>query len=86
MARAAAVLVAAAAGAIFLILSPGKDPNLYTTEIGEQSSVPLQDGSLVMLNTRSAMRVAYSEEYRDVHLSDGEALFDVARESGRHFA
>ncbi len=85
MARAAAVLVAAAAGAIFLILSPGKDPNLYTTEIGEQSSVPLQDGSLVMLNTRSAMRVAYSEEYRDVHLSDGEALFDVARESARPF-
>ena len=85
MAQAAAVLVVVAASAIFLFLSPGKDPNLYTTEIGEQSSVQLPDGSLVTLNTQSTMRVAYTEVYRDVHLTDGEALFDVMRDNGRSF-
>ena len=85
MARAAVVLVAVAAGATLLVLFPRNDPNLYTTATGEQSSMPLPDGSLMTLNTQSAIRVAYTEEYRDVHLADGEALFDVARDVGRPF-
>ena len=85
MGRAAAVLVAAAAGAIFLILRPGEDPNLYTTGTGQQSSVTLPDGSLVTLNTRSTVRLAYSEEYRDLHLAEGEALFDVKKDATRPF-
>ncbi len=70
---------------VFLVSTPREDPNLYTTATGEQSSVPLLDGSLVVLNTRSTLRVAFSEAYRDVHLADGEALFDVAKEAGRPF-
>ncbi len=85
MGRAAGLLVAVAVGAILLISPPAEDPNLYATVTGEQSTVPLPDGSLVTLNTRSMMRVAYSDEYRDVHLGDGEALFDVARDTRRPF-
>ena len=85
MGRAAAVLVAVAAGAFFLILRPGEDPNLYTTGTGQQSSVTLPDGSLVTLNTRSTVRRAYSEEYRDLHLAEGEALFDVKKDATRPF-
>ena len=85
MGRAAGLLVAVAVGAILLISPPAEDPDLYATVTGEQSSIPLPDGSLVTLNTRSTMRVRYSDEYRDVHLGDGEALFDVARDTGRPF-
>lgn len=85
MGRAAGLLVAVAVGAILLISPPAEDPNLHATVTGEQSSVPLPDGSLVTLNTRSMMRVAYSDEYRDVHLGDGEALFDVVRDTRRPF-
>ena len=83
--RAAAVLVAAAACVIFLILPRGEDPNLYTTGIGQQSSVPLPDGSLVTLNTQSTVQLAYSQEYRDLHLVEGEALFDVKKDATRPF-
>ena len=85
MGRAAGLLVAVAVGAILLISPPVEDPNLYATATGEQSAIPLPDGSLVTLNTRSTMRVRYSDEYRDVHLDDGEALFDVARDTRRPF-
>ena len=85
MGRAAGLLVAVAVGAILLISPPAEDPDLYATVTGEQSSIPLPDGSLVTLNTRSMMRIAYSDEYRDVHLGDGEALFDVAKDTGRPF-
>ena len=81
----AAGLVAVAVGAILLFSPLAEDPNLYATVTGEQSSIPLRDGSLVTLNTRSTMRVLYSEEYRDVHLGDGEALFDVAKDARRPF-
>ena len=85
MGRAAGLLVAVAVGAILLISPPAEDPDLYATVTGEQSSIPLPDGSLVTLNTRSMMRIAYSDEYRDIHLGDGEALFDVAKDTGRPF-
>ena len=85
MGRAAGLLVAVAVGAILLISPPAEDPDLYATVTGEQSSIPLSDGSLVTLNTRSTMRVRYSDEYRDVHLGDGEAMFDVAKDTGRPF-
>lgn len=80
-----AVSAAIVLSAIGLNLPFGGDPEPYVTLIGEQSSVPLPDGSLVNLNTRSSMRVAYSAHYRDIFLDDGEALFDVAENIERPF-
>ena len=81
----AAGLVAVAVGAILLISPAVEDPNLYATVTGEQSFIALEDGSLVTLNTQSTIRVRYSDEYRDVHLGDGEALFEVAKDTRRPF-
>ena len=57
----------------------------YETGIGETKVVPLEDGSLVTLNTQSKITVAYSPERRDINLVNGEALFDVAKDKERPF-
>lgn len=57
----------------------------YSTPIGEQRSVELDDGSLVQLNARSRLEVRLSGNRRDVRLLDGEALFKVAHDSSRPF-
>jgi transmembrane sensor len=57
----------------------------FETQIGETRAVPLDDGSLVTLNTNSKIVVRYSEERRDIKLVRGEALFDVAKNKKRPF-
>jgi transmembrane sensor len=52
---------------------------VYSTEIGQLQTVQLADGSSMQLNTRSRLRVEYSENYRDIYLLKGEAHFDVAK-------
>jgi transmembrane sensor len=59
--------------------------NTYSTGIGEQRSVALADGSVVQLNTRSRIRIRYSEHHRDIDLLEGQALFEVAHDSQRPF-
>lgn len=58
---------------------------IYTTAVGEQRSIPLADGSRVMLNTDTRIRVAYSEAARTVYLEDGQAYFRVAKNPERPF-
>jgi transmembrane sensor len=57
----------------------------YTTVIGEQRSVRLEDGSTVDLNSLSKVRVRFSEHRRDVELLEGQALFHVAKDAWRPF-
>jgi transmembrane sensor len=59
--------------------------NIYTTDIGEQRSLVLADGSTVELNSRSSVRVRYTDTQRDVDLLEGQALFQVAHNSTRPF-
>ncbi len=59
--------------------------NAYRTGIGEQRSLTLSDGSIVELNARSKVRLAFSDEQRDVELLEGQALFRVARDHTRAF-
>ena len=82
---AAAALAAVSVGGILMLQPPTPDPNLYTTAIGEQTSLPLPDGSIVTLNTQSALRVEYTGDFRNIHLVLGEALFDVAKDPDRPF-
>jgi transmembrane sensor len=60
-------------------------PERYQTEIGEQRSVLLDDGSIITLNTSSQIEVKYSDSRRFVRLVRGEALFKVARDPDRPF-
>jgi transmembrane sensor len=57
----------------------------FETAIGEQRSVVLSDGSLVTLNTSSAIEIRMSRDRRTVQLLAGEALFDVAHDPARPF-
>ena len=57
----------------------------YTTAIGEQRSVVLADGSTVELNSRSSVKVRYSERERALELLEGQALFRVATDHARPF-
>jgi transmembrane sensor len=57
----------------------------FETALGEQRSVTLDDGSLVTLNTTSAIEVAFDKAGRRVTLVAGEALFHVAHETARPF-
>ena len=57
----------------------------YETSVGGMASVPIADGSKVLLNTDSEIKVAISDKERRVDLKHGEAFFDVAKDPGRPF-
>ncbi|MDE0154735.1 MAG: FecR domain-containing protein [Gammaproteobacteria bacterium] len=63
---------------------PGTN-GIYSTTIGEQSSVSLSDGSTIHLNTNSQVKVEYEETVRNVRLLQGEAFFNVAKIPQRPF-
>ena len=79
---AAALTIVAVLGLFYLKL-PRAD--LYTTGVGEQLSFLLDDGSVVTLNAQSRLRVVYTDTSRDIHLTAGEAMFDVVGDPGRPF-
>ncbi|WP_066478999.1 MULTISPECIES: FecR family protein [unclassified Sphingomonas] len=57
----------------------------YSTGVGQRANLTLGDGTRVMLNTRSALRVAYTSGVRRVELVRGQAWFDVAKNPARPF-
>jgi transmembrane sensor len=57
----------------------------FETRHGEQQTRHLPDGSLVHLNTDSAVAISYSKSERIVMLTSGEADFEVAHEPKRPF-
>jgi transmembrane sensor len=83
LALAASVLVAVGASFLSWHLFEGRDT--YATEIGEQRSITLEDGSLVELNALSRLKVRYTADQRSVELLQGQALFKVAKNPARPF-
>ncbi|MET6996560.1 FecR family protein [Chitinophaga defluvii] len=63
-----------------------QDKYTYVSMPGERKSFQLPDGSTVLLNGGSVLRItpAFNEENRQVHL-EGEAYFDVAQDAGKPF-
>ena len=57
----------------------------YTTGVGEQRVVRLDDGTRISLNSGTRMRIAYNKQRRRVMLDGGEAYFDVAHDPTRPF-
>jgi transmembrane sensor len=55
------------------------------TGVGESRRVELPDGSVVTLNTDSAIRYAYEQGVRTVELDRGEAFFDVVHDVAKPF-
>lgn len=58
---------------------------VFSTGLGQVKEVPLADGSLVVLNTNSKVTVRFTRDRREIHLLQGEALFDVAKNKARPF-
>ncbi len=57
----------------------------FRTSVGEQAKVLLPDGSLVHLNSGSAIALDFGSERRRVTLLAGEAFFEVAPDRTRPF-
>lgn len=57
----------------------------YATAVGQRSGITLEDGSVITLNTDSAVDVAYDEARRQITLLRGQALFEVAKDPERPF-
>jgi len=55
------------------------------TRVGESVSSTLSDGSLLQLNTNTAIDVRYTPDYRLITLLKGEAQFNVSKDNERPF-
>jgi len=80
-----------AAAMLLLVIGVGaylefaRSGELYATPIGGLASVPMADGSQVMLNTDSQIRIALTDTERRVELGHGEAFFEVSKDAARPF-
>lgn len=57
----------------------------YATGLGEIRRVPLSDGSVMMINSSTALNVRMEAKARQVNLAEGEAWFEVAKDARRPF-
>lgn len=57
----------------------------FQTPVGGLTSVPMKDGSRVILNTASRLSIHVDDSLRSVNLTRGEAFFDVAKDPHRPF-
>jgi transmembrane sensor len=57
----------------------------YETSKGERRTVELADGSSIVLNGGTRLTVRLDGDSRDVALTQGQALFDVAHDASRPF-
>ena len=57
----------------------------YVTGVGERLSILLEDGSHVMLNSRTAVEVEFESTQRRVSLLQGQAYFEVNKDPARPF-
>ncbi len=83
-----ALMALAACGAMaFLIVTSlhSQKAGTYSTLIGEQRVVALNDGSTIEMNTECELEVDFTGHDRLVVLEKGEALFNVAPDESRPF-
>ena len=58
---------------------------LYSSGVGQTKKIVLPDGSLMTLNTQSEVRAHYTRHSREIRLTKGEVLFNVAHDATRDF-
>ena len=57
----------------------------HYTATGDRFETELTDGSVITLNTDSAIRLEFDEQQRRIHLLEGELYVEVAKEAARPF-
>jgi len=84
---AVAGLAAATVASCIVVLSAPLRPKSqeFQTGFGEQRRIALDDGSLVMLDTSTAIRVSMSRHRRGIELIRGRGHFEVAKDESRPF-
>ena len=80
-----ATAVLALIAAMGLGILHGVSTDSYATGAGEQRRIALSDGSHVILDTQTRIRVTLGEERRSVELLQGRAHFEVATDALRPF-
>jgi transmembrane sensor len=55
----------------------------YRTDVGQRRELTLADGSLITLNTATAIDVVFDERQRLIHLREGEILVQTATDNAR---
>ncbi|MEM9532005.1 MAG: FecR domain-containing protein [Pseudomonadota bacterium] len=96
---AGVALTAALVWAVFWLPSPGQKQGAppaaapsaaivseYSTTVAEVRTISLSDSTVVTLGAASSLSAVFSEAQRIVHLTAGEAHFDVAPDASRPFA
>lgn len=79
------VAATALIAAFGLALRPDPETAVYATDVGEIRRLPLHDGSVLVLNTRSKVVTHFAKDVRMLDLVDGEGLFEVAKDGARPF-
>ncbi|MDP1873379.1 FecR domain-containing protein [Phenylobacterium sp.] len=74
---------AAAIGGTAIVMNLGTER--FTTGLGEIRRAPLADGTQMILNTESALKVQITTRRRQIEVLQGEAWFDVAHDPQRPF-
>jgi len=59
--------------------------NSIATAVGEIRHMPLADGSVAVVNSRTRLSVHFTEHHREIELAAGEAWFQVAKNRARPF-
>lgn len=81
--------LAAAASAVltvgYLRWDPVQPEQRYATAVGERRTLTLDDGSRVVMDTDSRLRVRYSRKRRQLVLEQGQAQFAVTKQPARPF-
>lgn len=82
----------AAVSALAIVFASGamwfqqwREQGAYSTAVGEQRLIVLDDGSRVLLNTDTRVKVDLGSSQRTVEVGGGEALFEVAKDASRPF-
>lgn len=75
--------IAATVGGI--LIAPALAEKVIETKVGEQKHVHLADGSNLVVNTDSRIRVSMTHSERHVFIDRGQAYFDVAKDHNRPF-
>ncbi len=78
---------AAAAAAAAIVIGPlaARGEQTFQTRPGKQRRIRLADGSGVLLNTDSKLRVKFLPGERRLFLDQGQAFFEVAKDERRPF-
>lgn len=83
--RTIVALALAAVAGILGFFALGRSAGEIRTQLAERQAATLSDGTRVELNARTTLQVNFARDLRRVRLTQGEALFNVARDPARPF-